>query len=90
MKLHGIRVPHKKNTAEVTPVRIDLPPEVCIPMSMHIGKPAKAIGKKGDDVTVGQLIGEADGFVSSNIHSSVSGKVKAVEEGNEYCYYSGR
>ncbi len=80
MKLHGIRVPHKKNTAKVTPVRTDLPPEVCIPMSMHIGKPAKAIVKKGDDVTVGQLIGEADGFVSSNIHSSVSGKVKAVEE----------
>lgn len=80
MKLHGIRVPHNKNTADISPVRIDLPPEICIPMSMHIGKPAKVIVKKGDEVTVGQLIGEADGFVSSNIHSSVSGTVKAVEE----------
>ncbi len=80
MKLHGIKVPHKKNTAECPPVRIALPPEVSIPMSMHIGKPAKAVVQKGDEVRVGQLIGEADGFVSSNIHSSVSGKIKAVEE----------
>lgn len=80
MKLHGIRVPHHKNTADCAPVRIDLPEEVCIPMSMHIGKPAKPIVSKGDEVKVGQLIGEADGFVSSNIHSSVSGKVKAVED----------
>ena len=34
---------------------------------------------EGDEVCVGTLIGEAGGFVSANIHSSVSGKVKAVE-----------
>lgn len=80
MKLHGVKVPHKKNTAESVPVRIPVPETVCIPMSMHIGKPAKVIVKRGDTVRVGQLIGEADGFVSSNIHASVSGTVSKVDE----------
>ena len=80
MKLHGIKVPHMKNTADCAPVRIDIPKSVTIPMVMHIGKPAKAVVKRGDAVKVGQLIGEADGFVSSNIHSSVSGTVKKIDE----------
>lgn len=80
MKLHGIKVPHKKNTAGCVPVRITVPKTVTIPMAMHIGKPAKAVVKRGDTVKVGQLIGEADGFVSSNIHSSVSGTVQKVDE----------
>ena len=56
-----------------------LPAQVRILMSQHIGAPAKATVKKGDEVCVGTLIGEAGGFVSANIHSSVSGKVTAVE-----------
>ena len=80
MKLHGIHVPHKKNTADCTPQRLPVPATVSIPMSMHIGKPAKVIVKRGDTVKVGQLIGEADGFVSSNIHASVSGKVLKIED----------
>ncbi len=80
MKLHGIKVPHKKNTADSKPVRMTVPKTVTIPMSMHIGKPSKPIVKKGDIVKVGQLIGEPDGFVSSAIHSSVSGKVAKIDE----------
>ena len=80
MKLHGVHVPHMKNTAECKGVRMPVPAAVTIPMAMHIGKPAKLIVKKGDTVKLGQLIGEADGFVSSNIHSSVSGTVQKVDE----------
>ena len=80
MKLHGIHVPHRKNTADSAPVRLAPPKTVAIPMSMHIGKPAKVIVKRGDEVKVGTKIGEADGFVSSPIHSSVSGKVQKVDE----------
>ncbi len=80
MKLHGIRVPHKKNTAEIKPVEIAAPSSVTIPMSMHIGKTARVAVKKGDTVKVGQLIGEADGYISSNIHSSVSGTVEKIGE----------
>lgn len=80
MKLHGIKVPHKKNTADCKPVRLEIPKTVSIPMSMHIGKPAKVIVKRGDEVKVGQLIGEADGFISAPVHSSVSGKVAKIED----------
>jgi len=71
-------VPHRKNTSEDKPRRINTPAVVNIPMSMHIGAPAKPVVKVGDDVKVGQLIAEADGFVSSPIYSGVSGKVKRI------------
>ena len=47
---------------------------------MNIGAPAKPVVKAGDEVKVGQLIAEAGGFVSSPIHSGVSGKVKKIDE----------
>ena len=49
------------------------------PMSQHIGAPCKPIVAVGDEIKVGQLIDEAGGFVSANIFSAVSGKVKAIE-----------
>lgn len=49
------------------------------PLSQHIGAPAVPLVKKGDHVLVGQKIAEAGGFVSANIHSGISGMVKAVE-----------
>lgn len=80
LKLPGVRVPHRKNTADMPAIRMPAPAEVCIPMSMHIGAPAKPVVKPGDTVKVGQLIAEAGGFVSSPIHSSVSGTVKKIED----------
>ena len=80
MRLHGVKVPHKKNTANSAAERIPVPKEVCIPMSMHIGKPASIAVKRGDAVKVGTLLGEADGFVSSPVYSSVSGTVKKIDE----------
>ena len=53
--------------------------DMVYPLSQHIGKPASPVVKKGDRVLAGQLIACADGFVSANIHSSVSGTVKAIE-----------
>ena len=80
MRLKGIKVPHKKHTADCAPERIPVPKQVTIPMSMHIGRPAKLIVKRGDEVKVGQKIAEADGYISAPIHSGVSGKVQKIEE----------
>lgn len=49
------------------------------PLSQHIGAPAVPVVKKGDYVLVGQKIAEANGFVSANIHSGISGTVKSIE-----------
>ena len=54
------------------------PQQIIIPLSQHIGKPARAIVKKGDEVKAGQVIAEQDGFISSPIYSPVSGKVKKI------------
>lgn len=80
MKLKGVKLLHKKNTADCAPALLPLPETVVIPMSMHIGKPAKPVVKVGETVKVGQLIGESDGFISAPIHSSVSGKIKKLDE----------
>ena len=56
-----------------------MPKVVTIPTSMHIGKPAKPVVSAGDTVKVGQLIAEADGFVSSPVYSGVSGAVKKID-----------
>lgn len=53
--------------------------EVVFPLSQHIGAPAKAVVKPKDEVKVGQIIAEAQGFVSANVLSSVSGTVKIIE-----------
>ena len=51
-KLHGVCVPHRKNTAERVPERMPVPPTVTLPMNMHIGAPAKPVVAVGDEVRV--------------------------------------
>ena len=84
MRLKGVHAPHLKKTAGMEAVDIPLPKLVRIPMSMHIGAPAKPVVSVGDNVMVGQLIGEAGGFVSAQVHSSVSGKVVAIDVVDEF------
>lgn len=78
--LHGVIVPHRKNTAAFPAVRMPVPKMVSIPMVMHIGKPAKPVVKVGDHVDVGTLIAEQDGAISSPIYASVSGTVTKITE----------
>ena len=56
-----------------------LPEVVTIPLSQHIGSPAEAVVSKGMRVLTGQLIGRSTGFVSANVHASVTGTVTAVD-----------
>ena len=61
-------------------VRFPAPKTAIIPLSMHLGAPASACVAVGDAVKVGQKVGEQAGFISAPVHSSVSGKVVAIEE----------
>jgi Na+-translocating ferredoxin:NAD+ oxidoreductase subunit C len=75
----GIHPPHGKHFTENKQIENLLPKgNLVFPMSQHIGAPCEPIVKKGDRVLVGQKIGEAKGFVSAPIYSSVSGTVKEV------------
>ena len=78
---HGIHPARDgKAYTKDAPIQHYLPTgEAVYPLSQHIGAPAKAIVAVGDEIKVGQMIAEPDGFVSTAICSAVSGKVKAIE-----------
>ncbi len=78
--LHGVHVPHRKNTADKPASRLTDVKSVTIPMQMHIGAPAKPIVKVGDLVQVGTQIAETTHPVSAPIHASVSGKVTKITD----------
>ena len=76
----GVHPYEGKELSSDLPIKTVTPKgDMVFPMSQHIGAPATPIVNKGDQVLVGQKIGEASGFISANICSSVSGTVKAVE-----------
>jgi electron transport complex protein RnfC len=78
--LGGIHPPENKFSAGKKIEDLPVPSKVAIPIAQHIGAPATPIVKKGDTVKVGTLIAKASGFVSANIHSSVSGEVAKIDE----------
>lgn len=72
--------PEENKISHDSPIQVQPTPKtVSILLGQHIGKPASPVVSRGDEVKVGTLIAQADGFVSANIHSSVSGKVKKIE-----------
>jgi electron transport complex protein RnfC len=77
----GVHPPDKKELSKSSLLSETKPPKiVVIPLSQHIGAPCKALVSIGQEVKKGEIIGEAGGFVSAPVHSSVSGKVTAIGE----------
>ncbi len=69
---------HKEETNAKPTRRLPFAPEIIVPLAQHIGKPAKAIVFKGQQVTRGEVIAEADGFMSVPIHAPVTGTIKEI------------
>lgn len=77
----GVHPYDGKELSKDVAVRKILPKgEVVIPLSQHIGAPATPVVEAGQRVLKGELIAEASGFISANIHSSVSGTIKKIEQ----------
>ena len=76
----GVHPSERKEFSEhIALERFPEPKTVVIQMSQHLGAPANPVVQVGDTVKVGQKIGEAAGFISAPVHSSVSGTVVAIE-----------
>lgn len=75
----GIHPKTYKLSAGIKIQNAQLPLQVIIPLGQYLGGPSVAVVVKGDKVKVGQLIGQAGGFVSANVHSSVSGVVNRID-----------
>ncbi|MDP2339166.1 MAG: electron transport complex subunit RsxC [Bacteroidota bacterium] len=86
-KIGGVHPAENKLSAEKAIEVLALPKSVFIPVGQHIGAPAEAVVQKGDQVKAGQLIARSSGFVSANIHSSVSGTVKKIDIGPDTSGY---
>ena len=77
----GIHPPEeKKLSKDKKIVKIPPPSQVIIPLSQHTGAPCRPLVSKKDKVEKGQKIGDQDAFISSPVHSSVTGKVVSIEK----------
>ena len=76
----GVRLAGHKSRTRDLPIEPFSPAEVAVPLSRHLGAPAVPLVQAGDRVRKGQTIGALAGKISANVHASVSGTVKAVEE----------
>jgi len=75
----GVHPPDHKSESNTRPVHAaPLPKKLVIPMRQHMGSPAKPVVSVGERVLKGQLIGEADGYISAAVHASSSGIVSAI------------
>jgi electron transport complex protein RnfC len=59
---------------------LPLPEEVFIPLQQHIGVCGEVIVEKDQELKTGQVIGKSEKFVSAPVHSSITGKVKAIDK----------
>lgn len=78
-KIGGVHPSENKLSATSPIRRAGLPKQAVFSLYQHIGAPAKPVVAKGDEVKVGMMLAEADGFVSVPVHSSVSGKVSKID-----------
>jgi electron transport complex protein RnfC len=77
---HGVHPPENKDiTSGIASKRFPFPKEIILPLSQHIGTPAKSLVAPGDRVERGDVIAEAAGFISSAVHATAAGTVKSID-----------
>jgi len=77
--LGGVHPPENKLSADQAIEVLPLPKQAFIPLNQNLGAPGVAQIKKGDEIKVGQLLAKGEAFISSNVHSPVSGKVLKID-----------
>lgn len=79
-RLNGIHVRHNKNTENAETKQFPLPKRLTVLMSQAMGAPCTPTVKKGDEVKLGQVIGNTDAFMAAPIHSPASGTVAEIAD----------
>ncbi|MEN8225721.1 MAG: electron transport complex subunit RsxC [Bacteroidota bacterium] len=77
--LGGVHPPENKLSSDQAIEVLALPKQAFIPLNQNLGAPGMPQVQKGDEIKVGQLIAKGEAFISSNVHSPVSGKVLKVD-----------
>ncbi len=76
----GVHPAENKLTADKPIEKLEVPKQVAIPISQHIGAPAKPVVEQREKVKVGQVIATSSGFVSANIHATIAGTVAKIDK----------
>lgn len=77
----GIHPPARKALSTRAPlVQAPLPRRVILPLAQHVGLPAEPVVTPGQRVRTGEVIARAQGMISANVHASITGIVRAIEE----------
>ena len=79
-KFRGLYLPERKITEKKSIETLPIPEKITLPLIQNIGAPCEFIIEKGDEVKTGQKIADSKSYVSSPIHSSISGKVKKISK----------
>jgi electron transport complex protein RnfC len=74
----GRHLPEEKRTADSPIVAAPLPQKAILPLNQHVGIPAKPVVQIHSRVKTGQIVAAAEGFISANIHASISGKIASI------------
>lgn len=74
----GIHPPSNKRSEDAPFEELPTPKTVAVSLSQHIGAPAKPTVAVGDEVKIGDVIGEEGGFVSARVHAPICGTVKEI------------
>ncbi len=89
--LNFIHLPDKKDITKDKKIEpCPIPKRAILPLSQHTGAASESVVNVGDTVKAGTLIARAKGFISSNLHSSISGRVIAIEDSPHPVIGSGR
>lgn len=77
----GVHPHDKKSLSNTQSIEtLPIPDELIVPLSQHLGSPAKALKKKGESVVAGEMIGESSSFISAFIHSPVNGTITDIKK----------
>ena len=79
-RMGGVHPPEGKITSGKAIETFPIGTEMVFMASQHLGAPSEVLVAKGDKVLVGQPIAKATGFVSAQLHSSVSGTVTKIDK----------
>ncbi len=79
-KFRGLHLPENKITGKKSIETLPIPENIILPLIQNIGAPCNFTIEKGDEVKTGQKIADSKSYVSSPIHSSISGKVKKISK----------
>jgi len=76
---HGVHPPESKDETNGLPIRqFPFAPLIVIPLVQHMGAPSIPVVSEGQEVSRGERIARADGFMSVSMHASASGIVRKI------------